>query len=461
MSAVPTGSATRPAKAPGGVELTIDDLAHDGRGVAHHEGRAVFVEGALPGERVRVRIDRRRNGEVAATLEAVLTPSPDRVAPPCPHFGSCGGCALQHMEPAAQVRAKQRTVLGTLARLGKVEPERVLAPLAASPWGYRRRARLGARLVHKKGRVLVGFRERAGRYIADLASCRVLDPRVGELIQPLGALLHALSVPDRLPQIEVACGDALTVLVLRHLEPLTDADREALSGFGRVHGVEWWLQPGDEHSAAPLDPGPDGGGAALRYALHGDDPAQAVEIEFRPTDFIQVNAAVNRLMVDQALALLAPRPGEQVLDLFCGLGNFTLPIARRGATVTGVEGDAGLVARARVNAARQGIVAEFQVADLFQSLDDYPWARRRYDAVLLDPPRAGAWEAVQRMPKFAPQRIVYVSCHPGTLARDAQHLVHEQGYRLVAAGAMDMFSHTAHVEAMALFEKGPGRKGDG
>jgi 23S rRNA (uracil1939-C5)-methyltransferase len=363
------------------------------------------------------------------------------------------------MEPAAQVRAKQGIVLGTLARLGKVEPERVLAPLAASPWGYRRRARLGARLVHKKGRVLVGFRERAGRYIADLASCRVLDPRAGALVQPLAALIGALSIPDRVPQVEVACGDALTVFVLRHLAPLTDADRAALRAFGRAHAVEWWLQPGDESTAAPLDPGPDGGGSPLRYGLHADDPAHAVEVEFRPTDFIQVNAAVNRLMVDQALELLAPRAGEEVLDLFCGLGNFTLPLARRGATVTGVEGDAGLVARARANAARQGIAVGFHVADLFQPLDDFPWARQRYDAVLLDPPRAGAWEAVQRMPRFAPERIVYVSCHPGTLARDAEHLVHQQGYRLAAAGAMDMFSHTAHVEAMALFVRGSGRKG--
>lgn len=454
MSTAPTVSAARPIAAPAGVELTIDDLAHDGRGVAHHEGRAVFIEGALPGERVRARIDRRRQGEVGATLVEVLVASPDRVEPPCPHFGVCGGCALQHMEPAAQVRAKQGIVLGTLKRIGKVEPERVLEPLAASPWGYRRRARLGARLVHKKGRVLVGFRERAGRYIADLESCRVLDPRVGALLLPLGAVLGGLSRPDRLPQIEVAVGDDVTVLVLRHLEPLTETDREALRAFGRTHALEWWLQPGDESSAAPLDPGLDGSGPPLRYALKGYDAA----IEFRPTDFIQVNAAVNQLMVDQALALLGPVAGENVLDLFCGLGNFTLPLARRGATVIGVEGDAGLVARARANAARQKIDAEFHVADLFKPLDDFPWARRAYDAVLLDPPRAGAWEVVQRMPKFAPRRLVYISCHPGTLARDAEHLVHQQGYRLVAAGAMDMFTHTAHVEAMALFVK-DARKG--
>lgn len=447
MSAVRPRRDSRPAQAPVGVELAVDDLAHDGRGVAHHDGRAVFIAGALPGERVRARIDRRRDGELAATLEQVLEPSPDRVEPPCPHHGVCGGCSLQHLEPAAQVRAKQSIVLGTLARLGKVQPERVLEPLAASPWGYRRRARLGARLVHKKGRVLVGFRERAGRYIADLESCAVLDVRAGRLIRPLGELLHGLSRPDRLPQVEVACGDAVTVLVLRHLEPLTEADRAQLRGFAREHGIEWWLQPGDESTGAPLDPP----GTPLRYALTVGAGAASVEIEFRPTDFIQVNAALNQLMVAQALSLLAPQPGETLLDLFCGLGNFTLPLARCGAQVTGVEGDAGLVARARANAERQGIAAEFHVADLFQPLDDLPWARRRYDAVLLDPPRAGAWEVVQRMPRFAPSRILYVSCHPGTLARDAEHLVHQQGYRLVAAGAMDMFSHTAHVEAMALF----------
>jgi len=449
MSATFKARDQRPARSASATELTIDDLAHDGRGVAHLEGRAVFVEGALPGERVRARIDHHRDGEVAATLEAVLTPSPDRVEPPCPHFGTCGGCALQHMEPSAQVRAKQAIVLSTLARIGKVVPERVLAPLAAAPWGYRRRARLGARLVRKKGRVLVGFRERKGRYIADLAACRVLDPRAGELILPLAALFGALSIPDRLPQVEVACGDEVTVLVLRHLAPLTAADHDALRAFAAAHAIEWWLQPADESSAAPLDPP----GSPLRYALQSDDAALRAEIEFRPTDFIQVNAAVNRLMVEQALALLEPQPGARVLDLFCGLGNFTLPLARRGAEVIGVEGDAGLVARARANAARQGIAADFHVADLFQPLDDFPWARQRYDAVLLDPPRAGAWEVVQRMPKFAPSRIVYVSCHPGTLARDAQHLCHEQGYRLAAAGAMDMFTHTAHVEAMALFVK--------
>ncbi len=447
MSARNLARDPRPARAPSAAELTIDDLAHDGRGVAHLDGRAVFVEGALPGERVRARLDHHRDGEVAATLEAVLEPSPDRVEPPCAHFGVCGGCALQHLEPSAQVRAKQAIVLTALARIGKVEPERVLAPLAAAPWGYRRRARLGARLVRKKGRVLVGFRERKGRYIADLASCRVLDPRAGELIQPLAALFGALSIPDRLPQVEVACGDAHLVLVLRHLAPLSTADLAALRAFAATHAVEWWLQPGAESTAAPLDPP----GRPLRYALPAAADGVGAEIEFRPTDFIQVNAAVNRLMVEQALALLEPAPGARVLDLFCGLGNFTLPLAQRGAQVTGVEGDAGLVARARANAARQGIAAEFHVADLFQPLDDHPWARQRYDAVLLDPPRAGAWEVVQRMPKLAPARIVYVSCHPGTLARDAQHLVHEQGYRLAAAGAMDMFTHTAHVEAMALF----------
>jgi len=432
--------------APRAEPLRIEDLAHDGRGVAHRGGKAVFVAGALPGELVTLTKVQRYPDHDEAVLDQLLEASPDRVAPRCAHFGICGGCALQHLAPAAQLAAKQRSLLDALARIGKVEPQRVLASLAGEPWGYRRRARLGARLVRGKGRVLVGFRERKGRFIADLTRCEVIEPRVGALLVELGTLLARLSIPDRIPQVELAAGDAALVLVLRHLLPLTATDLAALRAFGAAHGVEWWLQPQGEGSAAPLDPP----GSPLRYALAGYD----AEIEFRPTDFIQVNAAVNRQMVDQALALLGPVAGRPVLDLFAGLGNFTLPLARHGAEVLGVEGDAGLVARARTNAERQGIAARFAVADLFQPLDDYPWARRRYAAVLLDPPRAGAREVVARMPRFAPERIVYVSCHSGTLARDAAVLVHDQGYRLAAAGAMDMFTHTAHVESMALFERG-------
>jgi 23S rRNA (uracil1939-C5)-methyltransferase len=426
--------------------LRIEDLDHDGRGVARRDGRAVFVAGALPGELVMLSRIARRADHEEGVLATIVEPSPDRVAPRCAHFGTCGGCALQHLAPAAQLAAKQRSLLDALARLGKVSPERVLAPLAGEPWGYRRRARLGAKQVRAKGRVLVGFRERKGRYIADLARCEVIEPRIGALLPELGALIAGLSIPHRIPQVELAASDDNLVLVLRHLLPLTGADHAALRAFGAAHGIEWWLQPGGEDSAAPLDPP----GRPLRYAL----PAHGVEVEFRPTDFVQVNPEVNRRMVDQALALLGPVGGERVLDLFSGLGNFTLPLARAGAEVLGVEGDAGLVARARDNAARQGLAARFEVADLFQPLDDYPWARRRYHAVLLDPPRAGAREVVARIGRFAPERIVYVSCHPGTLARDAGALVHEHGYRLEAAGAMDMFTHTAHVESMALFTRG-------
>ncbi len=431
------------------LELEVTALAHDGRGIARDEGKTVFIEGALPGERVTLR-QRHRGGDFdEARLDTLLRASPDRVEPRCAHYEVCGGCALQHMDAAAQLAAKQLSVLEALSRLGKVEPDRVLAPLAGPAWGYRRRARLGARLVRKKGRVMVGFRERRGRYIADLERCEVLDPRAGSLLRPLGELLSTLSIPDKLPQIEVAGADDVMVLVLRILAPLTDADRAALRAFALAHGIEWWIQPGGEASAAPLDPP----GAALRYRLAGEHPGHAADIEFRPTDFIQVNGALNAVMVDQALELLQPAPEQPVLDLFCGLGNFTLPIARRGARVTGVEGSPELVQRARDNALRQGIAAEFHVADLFQPLDLYPWARERYDALLLDPPRAGAREAIAHVPRWRPQRIVYVSCHPATLARDAGLLVHEHGYRLAAAGAMDMFPQTAHVEAMALFER--------
>jgi 23S rRNA (uracil1939-C5)-methyltransferase len=437
-------AATRPPE----TAVEVVALAHDGRGIARDGGKTVFVEGALPGERVTLR-QRRRGGDFdEARIGTLLRASPDRVEPRCAHYEACGGCALQHMDPAAQLVAKQRSVLETLGRIGKVAPERELAPLAGPAWGYRRRARLGARLVRKKGRVLVGFRERQGRYIADLERCVVLDPRASELLRPLGELFGSLSIPDRLPQVEVAGADDAMALVLRILAPLTDDDRAKLRGFARAHAIEWWIQPGGEESAAPLDPP----GTPLRFGLaQAGDPAP-LDIEFRPTDFIQVNGVLNRAMVAQAMQLLQPTPGQKVLDLFCGLGNFTLPIARAGASATGVEGSVELVARARTNAARQGIDAEFHVADLFQPLDAWPWARERYDALLLDPPRAGAREAIAHLPRWRPARIVYVSCHPATLARDAGLLVHEHGYRLEAAGAMDMFPQTAHVEAMAMFE---------
>lgn len=433
----------RPAPVP--VEAEVVDLGHDGWGVARVNGKVVFVAGALPGERVTIGRQKRRAGRDEAELLAVLAASPDRVSPPCEHFGICGGCALQHLAPAAQLAAKARELQDQLERIGRVQPERELPPLEGPLLGYRRRARLGVKYVPKKGRVLVGFRERESPYVTDVRRCHVLEPRVGERVGALGELIGALTIRDRIPQIEVAVAEAVTVLVLRILAPLADADAERLRAFAREHGVEFWLQPGGLDTAAPLDPP----GSTLRYRL----PAFDVALEFGPLDFVQVNGVLNERMVSHALELLQPQPADAVLDLYCGLGNFTLPLARRAARVHGVEGEAGLVARARRNAERNGLAnATFAVANLAADLRGEPWARERWNRVLLDPPRVGAKEALPAIATSGAERIVYVSCHPGSLARDAGLLVHEHGFRLVAAGVMDMFPHTAHVESIALFE---------
>ncbi|MEJ2643315.1 MAG: 23S rRNA (uracil(1939)-C(5))-methyltransferase RlmD [Gammaproteobacteria bacterium] len=431
---------------PAPVEADIDSLAHDGRGVAHVDGKAVFIDGALPGERVRFEYLRQHRSYDEGRTVDVLAAAPERVEPRCPHFGVCGGCTLQHMAPQAQILAKQGTLLENLARIGDVRPQNVLEPLTGPHWGYRHKARLGAKFVVKKGRMLVGFRERHAPYVAELTRCEVLHPSVGERIVALTELLAGLSVRMRVPQVEVAVGDHITALVFRHLDPLTDADRAALESFGRNHDVAVFLQPGGPDSVELLYPRT----ADLTYGL----PAHHVTLAFEPTDFIQINPAINRQMVDRVLELLALRPEHQVLDLFCGLGNFTLPMARRAAEVVGVEGEAGLVRRAEQNAARNGISnTRFYCADLNEDLVDSPWLQRRYDRILLDPPRSGAAAMVARLAALGAPRIVYVSCHPGSLARDAGQLVHELGYRLVSAGVMDMFPHTAHVESLALFER--------
>jgi 23S rRNA (uracil1939-C5)-methyltransferase len=428
------------------LELDIVDLSHDGRGVARVDGKAVFVTGALKGERVRARQTlRKKSFDEAVTLE-VLRAAPERVAPRCAHFGTCGGCALQHLDPAAQIAAKQHVLLENFERIGHVRPERILAPLTGEPWGYRRKARLGAKWVAKKDKALVGFREQDGRFIADLARCEVLVPQVGERLGELSALVGALDARDKIAQIELAAGDDVVVLVFRHLEPLGEADRERLRSFGRSSGITVYLQPGDNASIHPLDPD----APPLRFAL----PQYDVDFEFRPLDFVQVNGEMNRRMVDHALALLDPRPDDRVLDLFCGLGNFTLPLARRAGSVVGVEGEPGLVQRARENAARLGIAnVEFHAADLARDLRAQPWVGQGFDKMLLDPPRTGADATIPQLPLAGVGRIVYVSCHPGSLARDAGILVREHGYRLAAAGVMDMFPHTAHVESIAVFER--------
>lgn len=426
----------------------IESLDQEGRGVAHLGGKTVFVDGALPGELVSLRRTRRQRRHDEAVVVEVQRASPERVTARCAHYGVCGGCSLQHLDHGAQLAAKGRVFAETLARIGGVVPGEWLPPLTGPDFGYRRRARLGCRFVDKKGRVLVGFRERGSPLLADLSSCDVLAPPVGMLVASLAELVGALEVRRRVAQIEVAVGDNLTALVLRVLDDPPQADLDRLREFESRHGVALYLQRGGLDTVQPLSPP----AVPLRYELAG----LPAGIEFAPTDFVQVNGALNRLMVARALELLEPRPADTALDLFCGLGNFSLPLARRTAAVVGVEGDDALVSRARANAARNGIDnAEFHAANLAAEPQTGGWARGRYDLVLLDPPRAGAREILPVAASSRPRRIVYVSCHPGSFARDAGILAGELGYRLTAAGIMDMFPQTSHVETIALFEPLP------
>jgi 23S rRNA (uracil1939-C5)-methyltransferase len=422
----------------------VESLDREGRGVAHVDGKAVFIEGALPGERVAYRAQASKRSYDLGIVTQRLREASARVAPRCPHFGTCGGCALQHLEARAQVATKQRVLEDALRHIGKVRAEAMLSPIHGPPWGYRRRARLSVRFVEKKGGALVGFRERKSTYVADIASCDVLPPGVSALLLPLRGLIGALSIRDRVPQVEVAVGEAVTVLVLRVLEPPSPADEASIKRFADAHAVQVWLQPGGPDSARPLHPLD---APSLFYSL----PEFGVRIEFLPTDFTQVNYEVNAVLVRRAIRLLAPQPGERVLDLFCGLGNFALPIAASGAAVTGIDVNVGLIERARDNARRNGLDAEFMVADLFDpaACAGLP----RCDAMLLDPPREGTVEIVKALDDAAPGRILYVSCDPATLARDAGVLAHRKGYRLAAAGVVNMFPHTGHVESLALFAR--------
>jgi 23S rRNA (uracil1939-C5)-methyltransferase len=423
----------------------VESLDREGRGVARADGKAVFIGGALPGERVEYAVEKRKPTYETGTLTRILRASAARVAPRCPYFGTCGGCAIQHLDPHAQVAAKQRVLEDALRHVGKVQAESMLAPIHGPAWGYRTRARLSARYVEKKGGSLVGFRERRSSYVAEMRSCAVLPPHVSALIVPLRALIDALSIRERIPQVEVAVGEAVVVLVLRILAPLTAADEAIARAFADEHGVQLWLQPTGPASARPFHP-------LDAPPLHYSVPEFDVRIRFGPADFTQVNQAVNGVLVRRAMQLLAAAPGERVLDLFCGLGNFALPIARLGASVTGIEGSAALVERARENARANGLAAEFVVGDLF---DAAACARLpRCDAMLIDPPREGAIEVVKALDGEGPARILYVSCDPATLARDAGVLVHVKGYRLAQAGVANMFPHTAHVESIALFLRG-------
>lgn len=428
----------------------VSGLTLEGEGVVRG-AKTVFVAGALPGERVRFRRTRRHRQHDDGELLEVIEASAERVVPRCAHFGVCGGCVLQHLSPAAQLAAKETELRESLARVGRVEPGRWLAPLAGPSWGYRRRARLGVKFVRKKGAVVVGFRERAAPYVAQLARCEVLAPPVGELIAPLATMLGELSIRERLPQIEVAVADNATALVLRVLQPPSDADRALLRRFGESHRVRLYLQSAGLDSIRELEGSPQ----PLHYAV----TRPGVELEFAPTDFIQVNGAVNEALIGRAIELLELDGASTLLDLYCGLGNFTLALGHSAAHAVGVEGEAALIERARGNAARNGLAhLEFHVADLATPPDPaLPWMRRSYTHVLLDPPRTGARAVLPAVAALAPGRLLYISCHPGSLARDLGVLVHEHGFVLEAAGVVDMFPHTAHLESLALLRPGDRR----
>lgn len=428
--------------------VTVESLDHEGRGVAHAEDKAIFIDGALPGEVVEYSIYRKKPTFAFAQMTQLVRESFSRIPARCPHYGVCGGCSLQHMDESAQVAAKQRILENNLWHIGRVRPEQILSPIHGPSWGYRHRARISARYVEKKGGVLVGFHERKSSFVADMHQCEVMPQRISRLIDPLRELLGGLSRPDRIPQIEIALGDDVDVLVLRVMEPLSPEDEAALRVFADRYTIQWWLQSKGPDTVKPFYPL---NSPALCYRL----PEFAIEMPFSPTEFTQVNPFVNQVLVRRALGLLEPQPGERIADFFCGLGNFTLPIARCGTEVVGFEGSAALVARATANSAHNGLSQRtaFHTANLFEVTEASYAAWGRFDKLLIDPPRDGASELVKSLSGALPQRIVYISCNPATLARDANVLVHTHGYRLASAGIANMFPHTAHVESIALFER--------
>ncbi|MCE4557752.1 23S rRNA (uracil(1939)-C(5))-methyltransferase RlmD [Pelomonas sp. P8] len=443
--------------------LRVESLDLEAQGVAHNaEGKVVFIDGALPGELVKADIGRRKNNWEQGQLAEIRKESPLRVAPRCPHFGlhagACGGCKMQHLHPAAQVAVKQRVVEDNLWHLGKVKPEVLLRPIEGPAWGYRYRARFSVRYVQKKGVVLIGFHERKSRYVADMQVCKVVPPVVSDLLMPLRDLIMAMEERDRLPQIELAMGDEVIALVLRHLNPLPDGDVALLRAFAATHCVQWWLQPKGPDTVRLLDDF----GPQLSYAL----PEFGIRMPFKPTDFTQVNPHINASLVGRALRLLAVQPGDRVIDWFCGLGNFTLPLATQAREVLGIEGSEALVQRSRENAAANGLAhkTRFVARNLFEMTPELLAQDGVADRWLIDPPREGAFALAKAVADIAqdpslapgwqpPKRIVYVSCNPATLARDAGLLVNVAGYRCTAASAVNMFPHTAHVESVAVFER--------
>jgi 23S rRNA (uracil1939-C5)-methyltransferase len=447
--------------------LAVESMDIDAQGIARRpDGKVVFIEGALPFEVVSTNVHRKKSNWEAGVVTAIHRESSQRVRPGCPHFGlhtgACGGCKMQHLHETAQVAIKQRVLEDNLWHLGKVKPEMMLRPIEGPAWGYRYRARLSVRHVHKKGEVLIGFHERKSRYVADMRVCHVLPPHVSALLMPLRELIFGMDARETCPQIELACGDHVTAMVLRHLEPLSVDDIERLRAFGAHHGVQWWLQSKGPDTVRLMDEG----GPLLSYAL----PEFGITMPFKPTDFTQVNPHINRVLVTRALRLLDAQSHERVIDWFCGLGNFTLPIATTAGQVLGVEGSEALVARSRENlglnqVGRSQPLAEtrFAARNLFEMTPEQLVADGVAQKWLVDPPREGAFALVKALAALhqnpslrgdwmPPQRIIYVSCNPATLARDAGLLVHEAGYRCAAAGVVNMFPHTAHVESMAVFD---------
>ena len=428
--------------------VTIESLDQEGRGVARSEGKVIFIEGALTGEVVSYSSYRKKPSFEQAQVTAIHKSSAMRVQPKCKHFGVCGGCSMQHLDARAQVAVKQRILEDSLWHIGKVRAETILRPIYGQAWGYRERARLSVRHVIKKGKTLVGFHEKRSSFVADMQHCEILTPRIAVLLPLLAELISGLSIRDRVPQIEVAVGDHVDVLVLRVMDTPSSEDESALRAFADKHEIQFWLQSKGYDTIAPFHPL---NAPPLSYSL----PEFGITMPFAPSEFTQVNSALNRVMISRAMRLLDPQPGERIADFFCGLGNFTLPIARSGAQVLGIEGSETLVARARQNAELNGLAdnAKFAAMNLFAITAETFFSLGRFDKLLIDPPRDGAIELVKSLGgEFAPRRIVYVSCNPGTLARDAAELV-QRGYVLKSAGVMNMFPHTSHVESIAVFER--------
>lgn len=427
-------------------ESVVDSLSHDGKGICRIEGKVIFVTGALPGERIRFSFRPHKKNHDDGNLLEVLEASPDRIEPKCKHYGVCGGCSFMHLSSEKQIEEKQKVLIDGLKHIGKVEAGEILPPLTTHPWGYRRKARLGVKYVFKKEKVLVGFRERSAPYLAELEQCEVLHPDAGMRLTSFSKLIQSLSCYDNIAQIEVAIADDISAFVFRNLVELTDEDKTKLADYAKEESIAIYLQPKGPDTVTPLYPE----NTRLQYTL----PDYNVTLDFQPTDFTQVNQDINPKMIKLALELLDLNENDHVLELFCGLGNFTLPMARSAKHITGVEGDAELISRANKNAEQNNISnTDLHVANLMEDVSKCSWLTKDYDKLLLDPPRSGAKEMMPYIAKLNIKTIVYVSCNPSTLARDAGTLVNEMGYTLVKAGIMDMFPHTAHVESIALFIK--------